>query len=147
MLHVPTLRASTIDLNAPRRNAATIEVLRSAERVIAVGSADPVGLSRFLHAHAEVAELVGPERITTVINKVRAGPIGLNAPAQVRQTLARFGGIDDPLLIPWDLSAFDAALLSGRPLLDVAPRSPARVAIRQLAVLLAVSKAERHRVA
>jgi MinD-like ATPase involved in chromosome partitioning or flagellar assembly len=124
------------DLNAPRRNAATIEVLRSAERVIAVGSADPVGLSRFLRAHAELAELVGPERITTVINKVRPGAIGLNPAAQLRQTLARFGGIDDPVLVPWDLAAFDAALLSGRPLLEVAPRSAARAAIRELAAQL-----------
>jgi MinD-like ATPase involved in chromosome partitioning or flagellar assembly len=135
------------DLNAPRRNAATIEVLRSAERVIAVGSADPVGLARFLRAHADVAELVGPERITTVINKVRPGAIGLNPAAQVRQTLARFGGIDDPVLVPWDLAAFDAALLSGRSLLDVAPRSAARAALRGLAAQLAVSKAGHHRVA
>lgn len=135
------------DLNAPRRNAATIEVLRSAERVIAVGAADPVGLSRFLRAHSELAELVGPERIVTVINKVRPGAIGLNPGAQLRQTLARFGGIDDPVLVPWDLAAFDAALLSGRPLLEVAPRSPARTAIRELAAQLAVPSARRHRVA
>lgn len=124
------------DLHAPRRNAATIEVLRSAERIIAVGSADPVGLSRFLRAHAELAEMVEPDRITTVINKVRPGAIGLNPASQVRQTLARFGGIDDPVLVPWDLAAFDAALLGGRTLLDVAPRSAARAAIRELAAQL-----------
>jgi MinD-like ATPase involved in chromosome partitioning or flagellar assembly len=135
------------DLNAPRRNAATIEVLRSAERVVAVGAADPVGLSRFLRAHAELADLVGPERITTVINKVRPGAIGLNPAAQVRQTLARFGGIEDPVLVPWDLAAFDAALLIGRPLLDVAPRSAARAVIRELAAQLAVRRERHHRVA
>lgn len=124
------------DLHAPRRNAATIEVLRSSERVIAVGSADPVGLSRFLRAHAELTELIGPERITTVINKVRPGAIGLGPAAQVRQTLARFGGIEDAVLVPWDLAAFDAALLGGRALLEVAPRSAARAAVRELAVQL-----------
>lgn len=122
------------DLNAPRRNAATIEVLRSADRVVAVGAADPIGLSRFLRAHAELAELVEPDRVLTVINKLRSSAIGLNAGAQVRQTLARFGGIEAPILVPWDPAAFDAALLSGRPLLDAAPRSPARAAIRELAV-------------
>ncbi|MFC5503347.1 CpaE family protein [Lysinimonas soli] len=121
------------DLGAPRRNAATIEVLRSADRVVAVGSADPVGLSRFLRAHADLVELTAPDRIATVINKVRSSAIGLNPGAQVQQTLARFGGIDDPVLVPWDLAAFDAALLSGRTLGDVAPRSAARVAIRELA--------------
>ncbi len=129
------------DVHTPRRNAATIEVLRSAERVIAVGSADPVGLSRFLRVHAELVELVDPDRIITVINKVRPGAIGLNPAAQMRQTLARFGGIDDPVLIPWDLAAFDAALLSGRTLLDVASRSPARAAIRELAAQLRVAAA------
>ncbi|MES1212730.1 MAG: septum formation inhibitor-activating ATPase, partial [Leifsonia sp.] len=57
------------DLNAPRRNAATIEVLRSADVVVAVGAADPIGLSRFLRAHAELAELVDPGRVVAVINK------------------------------------------------------------------------------
>jgi MinD-like ATPase involved in chromosome partitioning or flagellar assembly len=125
------------DLNAPRRNAATIEVLRSADLVVAVGAADPIGLSRFLRAHAELAELVEPDRIITVINKLRASAIGLNAAAQVRQTLARFGGIEAPMLVPWDPTAFDAALLSGRALLDAAPRSAARSAMRELAVRLA----------
>ena len=126
------------DLNAPRRNAATIEVLRSADRVVAVGAADPIGLSRFLRAHAELTELVEPDRVVTVINKVRSSAIGLNPAAQVRQTMARFGGIESLTLVPWDPAAFDAALLSGRALLDAAPRSPARAAIRELAAQLRV---------
>jgi MinD-like ATPase involved in chromosome partitioning or flagellar assembly len=127
------------DLNAPRRNAATIEVLRSADRVVAVGAADPIGLSRFLRAHSELAELVEPDRVLTVINKVRSSAIGLNAAAQVRQTLARFGGIEAPILVPWDPAGFDAALLSGRALLDAAPRSAARAAIRELAAQVRIT--------
>jgi len=124
------------DLNAPRRNAATIEVLRSADLVVAVGAADAIGLSRFLRAHADLAELVEPGRVLTVINKVRSGAIGLNPAAQIRQTLARFGGIQASVLVPWDPSAFDAALLSGRPLLDAAPRSAARAAVKELSSLV-----------
>jgi len=127
------------DLNAPRRNAATIEVLRSADRVVAVGAADPIGLSRFLRGHAELTELVDPDRVITVVNKLRASAIGLNAASQVRQTLARFGGIDAPVIVPWDPAAFDAALLSGRALLDAAARSAARTAIRELAELVRVT--------
>jgi MinD-like ATPase involved in chromosome partitioning or flagellar assembly len=127
------------DLNAPRRNAATIEVLRSADLVVAVGAADPIGLSRYLRTHAELAELVEPDRILTVINKLRSSAIGLNAAAQVRQTLARFGGIEAAAMVPWDPSAFDAAVLSGRALLDAAPRSAARAAIRQLSEQVRVS--------
>jgi MinD-like ATPase involved in chromosome partitioning or flagellar assembly len=120
------------DLVAPRRNAATIASVRAADHVIAVAAADPIGLARYLRAHAELLETASPDRLTTVANKVRASAIGLNPSAQITQTLARFGGISDPVLVPWDPAAFDAALLSGRPLLDAAPRSSARGAIRKL---------------
>jgi MinD-like ATPase involved in chromosome partitioning or flagellar assembly len=120
------------DLVSPRRNAATIASVRAADHVIAVGAADPIGLARYLRAHAEMLEAATPDRVTTVVNKLRSSAIGLNPSAQITQTLARFGGISDPVLVPWDPAAFDAALLSGRPLLDAAPRSAARIAIRKL---------------
>jgi Flp pilus assembly CpaE family ATPase len=77
---------------------------------------------------------------------VRASAIGLGPAAQVRQTLARFGGIRDPLLVPWDLTAFDAAVLSGRPLGEAAPRSAATAAVRELADALAPASAPVKRV-
>ena len=120
------------DLVAPRRNAATIAALRAADHVVAVGAADPIGLARYLRAHAELLETAAPDRVTTVVNKVRSSAIGLRPAAQITQTLSRFGGIADPVLVPWDPASFDAALLSGRTLLDVAPRSAARVAVRRL---------------
>jgi len=121
------------DVAAPRRNAATLEVLRRADRVVAVGAADPVGLARFLRGHAEVLEHTAPERVTVVINKVRSGAIGLDPAGQVRSTLERFGGVTPTHLVPWDPPGFDAALLSGRSLVEAAPRSPARAVIRKLA--------------
>ena len=121
------------DVAAPRRNAATLEVLRRADRIVAVGAADPVGLARFLRGHAEVLEHTTPERITVVVNKVRSGAIGLDPGGQVRSTLERFGGVTPAHLVPWDPAGFDAALLSGRSLVEAAPRSPARAVIRKLA--------------
>jgi MinD-like ATPase involved in chromosome partitioning or flagellar assembly len=122
----------TSDVAAPRRNAATVAALRAADDVVAVASADPIGLTRYLRGRAELIEAAPDARVTTVVNKVRSSAIGLNPQAQIAQTLARFGGISEPALIPWDPAAFDAALLGGRPLPDAAPRSPARVAIRRL---------------
>jgi MinD-like ATPase involved in chromosome partitioning or flagellar assembly len=119
------------DLFAPRRNAATISALREADDVIAVGSADPVGLSRFLRAHADLVETLETERVTVVMNKLRASAIGLNPAGQVAQTLQRFGGIASPALVPHDQSALDTAILDGKTLRDVAPKSATRVAIRQ----------------
>lgn len=120
------------DLFAPRRNGATIAALRSADEVVAVGAADPVGLSRFLRAHVDLVETLDTDRITVVMNKVRASAIGPGASAQVRQTLQRFGGIASSVLVPHDQAAFDAAILTGRTIVDVAPKSPARVAVATL---------------
>jgi len=120
------------DLFAPRRNAATLTALASADHTIAVGAADPVGLSRFLRAHVDLVDTVQTDAITVVMNKIRASAIGVNPSGQVLQTLSRFGGIESPVLIPHDLPALDAAVLTGRTLPEVAPKSPARVAIREL---------------
>lgn len=122
------------DLAAPRRNAATVAALREADQVIAVGAADPVGLSRFLRAHVDLMETIETDRVAVVMNKVRAGAIGPNPGAQVAHSLERFGGITDPVLVPHDQAALDSALLSGKTLYDTAAKSPIRLAIGQLAV-------------
>jgi len=126
----------TSDVSAPHRNAAALEVLHAADHVVAVAAADPVGIPRFLRGHAELLELVEPQRVRVVANKLRAAAIGINPGAQVRQTLARFGGIDRVHLVPWEPAAFDAAMLGARPLTDAAPRSAARLAVRELAEAL-----------
>jgi MinD-like ATPase involved in chromosome partitioning or flagellar assembly len=120
------------DMFAPRRNAATLAAIREADHVVAVASADPVGLSRFLRAHGDLADVAATLSITVVANKVRASAIGLGAAGQVTQTLSRFGGIDAPVLVPWDLQATDAAVLSARTLVDAAPKSATRLAIKGL---------------
>ena len=119
------------DLFAPRRNGATIAALRAADEVVAVGAADPVGLSRLLRAHVDLLETIDTDRVTVLMNKVRASAIGPGTFAQVRQTLQRFGGISSPVLVPWDLPTFDAAILTGRTIVDIAPKSPVRVAIAE----------------
>lgn len=120
------------DLFAPRRNAATVTALREADRVVAVGSADPVGLSRYLRSHVDLVETVAAGRVVVVMNKVRASVIGVNPSGQVAQALYRFGGIDSATMIPMDQSALDSAIVSGKTLAEVAPRSAVRAAIREL---------------
>lgn len=120
------------DLLAPHRNAATITALREADYVVAVGGADPVGLSRFLRAHVDLVESVAAGRVIVAMNRIRSSAIGPAPARQVAQTLYRFGGIEAAAMIPLDQPALDAAVLTGRTLADVAPRSPARTAIRDL---------------
>jgi len=111
------------------RNAATITAIREGDLVLAIGSADSVGLSRFIRAFSVLRGTLHTDQVTVVINRIRASAVGMNAAAQVRQTLERCGGIRSPWLIPNDPISLDAAVLSGRTLLDVAPRSSARLAI------------------
>ncbi|WP_338144733.1 regulator [Cryobacterium algoricola] len=120
------------DLFAPRRNAATLTALRSADHVVACGLADPVGLARFLRSWAELAEAVSTDRVSVVMNRVRPSAVGIDANRQVIAALRRFGGIHAPFLVPHDQAGADAAVLTGRTLRDAAPKSPARTGILRL---------------
>ncbi|MCD2444005.1 regulator [Agromyces sp. SYSU K20354] len=137
----------TSDQFAPRRNAATFAALAAADRVVAVGLADPVGLSRLLRGHGDLVEFVEPERIDIVVNRVRTSALGIDAHAQVRQTLRRFAGLGDATLLPHDGKATDAAILTARTLRDAASRSPLRAAIHDyvLANLLPAPEPARRR--
>jgi len=119
------------DLFSPRRNAATLTALKSADCVVACGLADPVGLARFLRAWVDLAEVVTDGRVSVVMNRVRASAIGLNPHGQVVATLRRFAGIEEVVLVPHDQAGTDVAVLTGRTLRDAAPKSPARASIRR----------------
>ncbi|MDO9591099.1 MAG: hypothetical protein Q7J04_08160, partial [Microcella sp.] len=121
------------DLAAPRRNAATIAALRAADHVVAVGAADPLGLARFLRIHADLLETVETSDVQVVINRVRASVLGIDPHGQVRQTLDRFVGVRDAVLIDDDPDAADAALLTARPVTHSAPRSALALGIAQVA--------------
>ncbi|QYG10580.1 hypothetical protein [Microbacterium sp. PAMC22086] len=126
----------TYDLAGPRRHAATTASLNEADLIIAVASADPLGISRFVREHAELRRLTAPAPVVVVVNQVRPGPLGIDARGQVRRTLERFAGITDVVFLPFDQRAADAALLHARPMTDVAPRSPFLAAVRRLASTL-----------
>jgi len=119
------------DLFAPRRNAATLAGLRECDHVVACGLADPVGMSRFLRAWVDLAEVITTDRVSVVMNRVRSSAVGLDPRGQVVQALRRFGGIESAVLVPQDQQGADAAVLAGRTLRDAAPKSPARVRIRR----------------
>ena len=125
-----------LDPGAPSRHAATAVSLREADQIVAVLSADPLGVSRFLRGHAELRHLVGATPIRVVANRVRPGPLGIDARGQIRRTLERFAGIDEVTFLPDDQRAVDAAALHARPVGDVAPRSAFVAGIRRLATSL-----------
>ncbi|MGC5169314.1 AAA family ATPase [Microbacterium sp. DT81.1] len=120
------------DLDGPRRNAATLAALRCADLVVAVASADPLGVSRFLRGYDELRATIGVTPVSVVVNRLRPGALGIDARGQVRRTLERFAGITQVTFVPLDARAADAAMLSARPIAEVAPRSAVTQAVRRL---------------
>lgn len=118
------------DLDGPRRNAATLATLRAADLVIAVFSADPVGVSRFVRSHPELrAATEAP--IRAVANRTRTRVLGLDPRGQVRRTLERYAGVRDVWFLPFDPRAVDVAMLTAQPVLQAAGRSALTAAVRR----------------
>ena len=128
----------SFDTAAPRRNGATLTVLEAADTVLGVAGADPIGLHRYVRGLTDLAEAVPTAAPVTVVNRLRAGAVGGgDAQAQIRAALERFAGVRDPWFIPLDVASYDAAVASGRTLIEVAKNSPARKALQSLAASLA----------
>lgn len=122
------------DTLAPRRNGATLEVLARADTVLAVGSADPVGLHRLVRGLAALREAVpGVVAPQVVLNRVRRGVFPGDPEREVAAALHRHTGLVPVALVPMDVAGYDAAVAAGRPLREVAPASPARLALATLA--------------
>lgn len=127
----------SFDTAAPRRNAATLTAIEAADTVLAVGAADPVGLQRLVRGLGELGEAVPGVVPRVVVNRLRASAVGTDPRRQVTDALARYAGVRDPVTVPDDRAACDAALLAGRTLTEHAPSSPARLALAALAAELA----------
>jgi cellulose biosynthesis protein BcsQ len=129
------------DAAAPRRNAATLAALGAADRLVAVGSADPVGMSRLIRDLPRLSEALEagdgePERVLVVANRVREGLLPGNPRSQVEQALARHASAPLFAALPMDAAAADAAHGRGELLSEAAPGSSLTAACAALADLL-----------
>lgn len=125
--------AMVSDLDGPQRNDATVAAVRCADRIVAVASADAVGIARFIRAFDELRDLVGATPIHVVVNRVRSASLGIDAKGQIRRTLGRFCHIDDIIFLPDEPDIADGAALHNRAITDIAPRSAFAAGIRRLA--------------
>ena len=133
------------DTAAPRRNGATLATLAAADTVVAVGSADPVGVQRLVRALSQLRETLPGVLPRVVVNRVRRGVVGGDVEGQVAEALDRYAGIRDVTFVPDDRDALDTALLQARALREVAPDSRARLAIAGVAAGLTGRPAPRRR--
>lgn len=122
----------TSDLVAPRRNQATVACLKSSDVIVAVGAADVVPLARYIHALDSLRVVVAGVDVVHVINRVRRSGALSGAAQTVRNTLRRFAGIEELVLIDEDVKAYDAASVAGVPVKIAVARSSV---CKQLGVL------------
>lgn len=125
----------TSDLFAPRRNAATLTLLKASHRIIEVAGADAMSVARFIRAHSVLVEDFPESHQIVVLNKVRPTLVsgGASDPAAL---LGRYAGISDPLEIRWDEKAVMAASSSCRPVRIASSSSPIVKNVAALAALL-----------
>jgi MinD-like ATPase involved in chromosome partitioning or flagellar assembly len=135
----------SFDTMAPRRNGATLAVLDAAEVVLAVGSADPIGIQRLVRGLSELrdAEVAAP--VWVVLNKVRRSVVPGDPPSELSAALDRFAGRRPAALLPNDQPSLDAALVAGKTLGEVRPASPLRQSVISLAGALAGIPVRPHR--
>ena len=137
------------DTAAPRRNGATWSVLEQADRVLAVGAADPVGLSRLARGVVDLGASLPGREVSVVVNRMR-GSLGWSA-GEATAMIERFTGRGGAVVLPEDGAACDRALVRGGTLAECAPGSPLRSALRALAADVAgvqvPAKTRRRRVA
>lgn len=120
------------DTRAPRRNASTRAVLAEADDLLAVGSADPVGLQRLVRGLDELGSIQSPTP-AIVVNRVRSSAVGSSPENRIAEALTRFADVEVDHFVPDDRSSLDRCVLAGRTLREEAAGSVVRERLRQVA--------------
>jgi len=119
----------------PGRNQLTVDALTAADEVVAVGTADPVGLSRLARGLVELHEVVGRVPVRVVVNRMR--PTLGWAERDVASMIAGFARPVGLHFLPEDRETVDRALVTGRTLTESAPDSALVRALVELAEAIA----------
>ncbi|HEV2088110.1 MAG TPA: hypothetical protein VGR21_07345, partial [Cryptosporangiaceae bacterium] len=120
------------DTMAPRRNGATLAALEAADVVLAVGSADPIGVQRLVRGLAALAEVLPGVTPRVIVNRLRDGVVPGDPRREMAAALHRFAGVNHIEALPYDQTALDRALATGRTLAEAAPSSRLRLALLDL---------------
>lgn len=126
----------TFDTLAPRRNGATLAVLEESDLILAVGSADPIGMQRLVRGLGELRAIAADTPVWVVLNRVRGSAVAGKPQSELDAALQRFVGQSSVALLPYDLTSLDRAAIAGQTLAEAAPASPLRSAVTDLAIAL-----------
>ncbi len=121
------------DTLAPRRNGATLTALEDADLILAVGSADPIGVQRLVRGLGELRAAAIDTPVWIVVNRVRRGVVGAKPETELEAALHRFAGQSYTALLPYDRISLDEAAVAGQTLAEAAADSPLRAAVTELA--------------
>src|SRR5699024_5431904 len=108
-------------------------LLGAAEEIVVVGAAEPVGIERLVQTLLDLDDVSTTGRRRVLTNRVRTSAAGPRAADSVREALARFADVADPVLVPDDRALCDRALLAGTTWRETGGRSAARTALTDLA--------------
>ena len=112
----------------PARNQLTLGSLDVADEVVAVGGADPVGLSRLARGLVDLREVVGARPVHVVVNRMRAS-LGWSE-RDIAGMVAGFARLAGLHFLPDDQPSVDRALVAGRTLVEVGDSPLARAVAR-----------------
>jgi len=101
---------------APQRNQTTLAAVRSADELLVVGAADPVGLARLARGLVELRDLVPGVRPRVVVNRTRSS-LGWSD-REIRGMVEGFVTPLDVHFLPDDRPAADRALMAGQSLAE-----------------------------
>ena len=129
------------------RNSTTIGALSCANKIVAITTADAIGLNRFVWAMHALRELKLDEHVLTVVN--RFSQSSRKHSAEVAATLRQFAEVEVSAFIEEDPTLFSRALADGVPASMVGRNSGAKQAIAQFALsqLLELPATSRRRLA
>lgn len=123
----------TYDTNAPRRNGVTLRALERADSVVAVGAADPLGITRLTRGIHELRERIADAEPSIVVNRMRDSLRWSRD--DIADAIGRFTGYGPTCFLPHDQAAVDRAWVEGRTLAEVR-ESALRRELRALATRL-----------
>jgi MinD-like ATPase involved in chromosome partitioning or flagellar assembly len=131
------------------RNSATFAALACANHVVAMTTADVVGLNRFIWASAALRELKLEAKVHVVVNRLNQDQQGKRAAADIARSIGEFAELEVSAFIEEDSALFARALREGVPVSLVRKNSSAKQAVTQfvLGQLLSLPSKTRRRVA